>query len=692
MRIFQRIFIVLAVLGLTFIPLQPASAVSSDNLYLYDFANAGSSIQNQGLLYPNLAMNLLGNWSSDTDGVNFTGNTTNLQSGGNAKPASGTTLSVATNQAIGAAVIFKQATGCGVDSQNISQIGVFATGTTQVKLQLSKCASGKMYPECRIAGSLTPANTQAVRGTLQLAAGKTYKLECVKGPDAGTTAPLVMRTTDLATGQTTVNNFSIPDTGSMSSTAYLTAGNKYPLPSQTKNTDQYNGSISKLGYCRSTTLANAQTCLDADVVATAPNPGPDPEPEPTGPVDEIKYAYGSNRDEVVFSWRGNETKIYYGSDNTYGLEATATPSSITPVDIAGPFMEARLTGLDLGATYHYKIGTTGPDNTFKTAVADDGSFKAVAIGDTAPTTCRTYQQATNDLVTAQAPDFVLHHGDIAIANECGVTSVHQFYTDIEQFTRNAAFMPVWGNHEYGNPTAEAPAGTPRDSLANYKGRSAIPNPQTVPNDTATKTGHPGCGAEVGSSVNTCRGEDWGWFRSGRVLFISFPEPWPNAITDWQSKVQPLMQQAQDDPTVDFIVTYGHRPLLSSTNYTAPTGFDSVFTGLADTYGPSTSNPGGKYVLNLAGHRHNMEVFDSYHGVTHAVNGGGGQGLLNFGVIMPGSVFRMKHLGFSTLEYDANAHLLTYKVICGPSHSGESTTCAPGVVMYSQQYEHTVNPS
>lgn len=272
MRALRRVFIALLVFGLTFIPLLPAEAASSDSLYVFDFKNATSVVQNQGATYPNLNMNLTGNWSSDSNGTNFTGNLTNQQSGGNAKPASGSTLSASATQSVGAAVVFKQTTGCESDSQNISQIGAFANATTQVKLQLSKCASNKMYPECRIAGSLTPSNTGAARGSLELVAGTTYRLECVKGPDAGTTAPLVMRTTNVATGQVTTNNFTIPDTGSLNSTAHVTAGNKYPLPSQSNNTDQYKGSISRVGYCRSASLSAAQTCLTSDVPAQSQPP------------------------------------------------------------------------------------------------------------------------------------------------------------------------------------------------------------------------------------------------------------------------------------------------------------------------------------------------------------------------------------------------------------------------------------
>lgn len=664
------------------------NAEHPNSLYVFDFRNASQSVPNLAASNQSAAMQLVGDWQSTADGVQFSGNTTSQQSGGHGAPSTGLVIDEPGSAAVGAAVIFNQSGGCGVDSQNISQIGPFASATSQIKLQLSKCSSGNMYPECRIAGQSTPTRQFALRGSIALLPGNDYRLECVKSPDQGSSAAVTMRTTDLATATTTTDSFSIPATGSISSSRDVTAGNKYPLPAQGSNTDQYTGTITLLGYCASSDVLTTQSCLDSEVsLDTTPPTDPPVEPPVTsGSADEIKYSYGDTRDQVVFSWRGDATTIYYGLDQTYGQFAVATESAITPVDITGPFMEATLTGLTPGQTYHYKIGSDGSDATFTAAAADNGSFTAVAIGDTIASDCRTYQNDIYDLVGSMTPSFVLHHGDLAIANECGESAVHQFYLDLQNsFSGYAAFMPVWGNHEYGKPTSHAPAGTPRDSLANYKGRSAIPNAQTVPNDSATKTSHPGCGAEIGSNVNTCRGEDWGWFQSGRVLFISYPEPWWNAITDWRDKAGALMAQAESNPSIDFVVTYGHRPVISSTNYTPPKDWNNVFSQLANTYSPSYANPDGKYVLDLTGHRHNMEVFSNWNNLTQVVNGGGGQGLINFQTVLPGSDFRAKHLGFSTLSYDGTSRTLTFAMVCGPAHSGQNTTCTPGQTLYSQQF-------
>jgi len=432
-------------------------------------------------------------------------------------------------------------------------------------------------------------------------------------------------------------------------------------------------------------LAAALTALVLTGGETGSSPGAS---AATTTVDEVTYAFGSDRTEVVVSWRGAATTLFWGPDDSYGSQVTATPSAITPVDIVGPFSEARLSGLSAGTTYHFKIGPDGVDRVLHTAPSNAQDFTAVVIADTEATICRTYQSQMFGLVAAIDADFLVHHGDLAIANECGEPAVHQFFLDMEATLANgAAFQPMWGNHEYGNPTADAPRGTPRDTLANYKGRVAMPNAQTVPNDKATQISHPGCGQETNSRTNTCMGEDWGWFRAGRVLFIGYPEPEPGAIADWQKKADVLMADAQQNDTVDFVVTYGHRPVASSTSYTPPTGWVTAFDALAAKYSP-TARTDGKYVVSFAGHRHTLEVFANRKGVTQVVNGGGGQGLIKFGATVSGSTWRQKHLGFSTLRYSASQRTLTLNVICGPAHPAQVGTCTPGSALYTRTFSAT----
>lgn len=405
-------------------------------------------------------------------------------------------------------------------------------------------------------------------------------------------------------------------------------------------------------------------------------------------VSEIHYSYGNTPDSVVFDWDGTEQTIYYGLDTNYGQSAIASNPTVTPVDSAGPFQEVQLSGLQPGTLYHYKIGTTGLDHTFQTIPT--GDFTWADMGDTSSTLCDPWVAQIQSLVAAQNPAFVTHGGDISYANDCGVAAVHQYYLDQQVWSDTAAFQPVWGNHEYGNPGCEgsecAPTGTPRDSLLNYKGRSFITNAQTVPNDTASQINNPGCGWETGSTTNTCQGEDWGWFQTGHVLFISYPEPWPNAYPAWQTTAGQLMAQAQANPAIDFIVTYGHRPAYSSSSTDVDTNLRTALANLAQQYSPSATNPNGKYVLNVNHHVHWEEAFQPINGLVNITNGGGGAGQTSPSTIDPNSAFHLTHPGILSANYSAANHTLSVNLLCGPDYTpNPKTHCTYGSVLYSQTF-------
>jgi uncharacterized repeat protein (TIGR01451 family) len=408
-------------------------------------------------------------------------------------------------------------------------------------------------------------------------------------------------------------------------------------------------------------------------------------------ADEIHYSYGTAPGSVVFDWRGTENTISYGPDTGYGATATATAPAVIPVDDPGPFQEVTLTGLTPGTTYHYRIGDLGDDHTFTTTPTDD--FTWVDVGDTGSTLCQPWEAQEHALIAAQSPSFVTHGGDISYANECGAPAVHQYFADQKAWSEGAAFLPAWGNHEYGPADDAAPAGTPRDTLANYKGRVAVPNPQAVPADTASAINSPGCGAEIGSRTNTCRGEDWGWFLAGHVLYISYPEPWGNAYQAWEPAAQSLMADAQADPAIDFIVTYGHRPAYTSASPQVNTALRSALTTLSGLYSPTSTHPDGKYVLNVAHHVHAEEVFAPIGGLVNITNGGGGAGQFAFTTPASGSIYRAMHPAILSAAYSASAHTLRVALVCGPVYTpNPKDGCTYASEMYSQTFTRpTVTP-
>src|SRR5205814_9985115 len=111
-----------------------------------------------------------------------------------------------------------------------------------------------------------------------------------------------------------------------------------------------------------------------------------------------------------------------------------------------------------------------------------------------------------------------------------------------------------------------------------------------------------------------------WFDYGNVRFISYPEPYSSASQtwfDWNTNADTLMNEAQADPAIGFIVTFGHRPAYSSGGAADPT-LKGYLDALGDTY--------NKYVLNLNGHDHDYERSFPQHGVVHVDVGTGGAGM------------------------------------------------------------------
>ncbi len=243
---------------------------------------------------------------------------------------------------------------------------------------------------------------------------------------------------------------------------------------------------------------------------------------------------------VAFDWRGTESAIHYGTTTAYDQTVTASTPSPVPFSSTGPYWEASLSGLQPNTVYHYTIGS-GPDHTFRTPPPRGSSgFIVAAEGDIGDASGYSRMPAVQSLIAGANPAFVLMVGDLTYGNTNGQAVVDGHFNDVMVWSQDAAYMPVWGNHEWETPAA--------DDLRNYKGRFALPNPQTSPN----------------APLAGCCGEDWSWFDYGNVRFIAYPEPYASATwADWYPRAGVLMDEAQADPAIRFIVTspkFGCRPL------------------------------------------------------------------------------------------------------------------------------------
>ena len=304
-------------------------------------------------------------------------------------------------------------------------------------------------------------------------------------------------------------------------------------------------------------------------------------------VHEVHYTITGPR-SVAFSWTGRATTIRYGLTKRYSSTVRATPASPAPISSAEPFWEARLAALKPSTRYHYSIGGSA-DHRFTTAPR--GPFRFDVEADVGASISWGGVAATQKQIALDKPAFVLVVGDLTYGNDTSQADVDQHFNDVMAWSREAAYMPAWGNHEWDKPT---------DDLRNYKGRFVIPHGQPA----------------AGAPSRGCCGEDWGWFDAGGVRFISYPEPYASETwPDWQAKATAIFAAAQAAPAINYIVTFGHRPAYS-------TGYHAGDTTLAKILG-TFGNRFPKYVLNFNGHSHDYERFQPIDHVTHITAAGGG---------------------------------------------------------------------
>ena len=370
-------------------------------------------------------------------------------------------------------------------------------------------------------------------------------------------------------------------------------------------------------------------------------------------ADEIHWTI-TGQDSVTFDWRGTaqENSIGYGLSPGVYTQTTAQSPDPVPSSSQGPFWEAKLTGLKENTRYYYSIGN-GPERTFHTAPYRGSSdFTIYAQGNIGDTGSYFNMGVIQDLIANDRPAFVIGLGDLTLGSNNGKAAVDQHFNDVMTWSKEAAYMPVWGALDW--------SGSSTDSFNNYKGRFDVPNSQTSP-------GSPLAG-----------GKDWYWFDYGNTRFITLPEPWSGAWSAWNTKADALMAQAQADPDIKYIVTFAHQPAYSSGHYTG----SATLRGMLDTLGDTHS----KYVLNVNAHSVNYERSHPQHGVVHITAGIGGANLeqddscLWLTCSQPSwSAYRAMHQGALKLHFTGSG--IEGSFICGPAGGGSNdVNCIKGSVV------------
>jgi hypothetical protein len=406
-------------------------------------------------------------------------------------------------------------------------------------------------------------------------------------------------------------------------------------------------------------LAAAAGCKGhgPDLLLFAVDAGMPAPPVRTEEPHEVHFTFTAP-DAVTFDWRGNDGTLRYWAKNVAPRTVQARPPTPLPFSSPGPWQEAVADGLQPGLEYLYQVGDPVRPTTLSfRAPAPRGAvgFTFVAVGDMGASTHSPAAAAVNRGIARAEPTFVFGLGDLTYADESSQADVGRHFDDVMAWSRRAAYMPVWGNHEWGAKT---------DDMRNYKGRFALPH-------AAASPGAPEAG---------CCGEDWYWFDQGAVRFIVYPEPYTKETwSDWARKAEPVFAAAQANPSLRFIVTAGHRPAYTSGRHDGAPQLREILDDFGKRF--------GKYVLNLNGHNHSYERSKPQGRVVHVSAGIGGGPLEHAATpcgwsdcrTPPSTAFRAIHHGFVKLT--ARADGIALEMVCaGASPGEENVRCGDGEIL------------
>ncbi len=384
-------------------------------------------------------------------------------------------------------------------------------------------------------------------------------------------------------------------------------------------------------------------------------------PAPPQPVDEpheVHFTYTAP-DAVTFDWRGGGSTLRYWAKDLPPRTVIGHSPRPLPPSAPGPWWEAVADQLVPGLEYLYEVGHPARPvpRSFRAPPPPGASgFTFAAVGDLGDAANQPSAAGVHRDIRRSDPAFVLALGDLSYADLETPAAVDRHFDDVMIWSQRAAYMPVWGNHEWEDPR--------QDDLRNYKGRFALPH-------AAASPGAPALG---------CCGEDWYWFDFGSVRFIVYPEPYTHDTwTDWAARAEPLLADAETDAKIKFIITAGHRPVYSSGHH----GSDLALRAILDGWGKRFK----KYVLNLNGHSHVYERTKPQAHVVYVTAGIGGGALEHAATTClwsdckppPFTAFRAIHHGF--LKISVRPAEIALEAICGPAAPGEEDIrCAEGQII------------
>jgi len=269
---------------------------------------------------------------------------------------------------------------------------------------------------------------------------------------------------------------------------------------------------------------------------------------------------------------------------TYSADGGSPATQSIP---AGKIQTAELADLSPGTTYDYTVdrGNSTWEGTFRTPAGADSSVRFDVLGSSG--VASDAQHAIADGIVADAPDFVLHTGDVVFPRGALCHYGLRYFGPYEDLIGNALVAPAVGEVDLKASAGKAFRET--FELA----------------------------ADPDESNPLYHSFDFGPVHVVVLDSERYERDDQEAIDQQRS----WLIEDLEETTLPWTVVVLHRPLYSSTNGAAS-------EAIRDDLGPVFAEH--RVDLVLSGHARNYERFQPDGGVTYVVTGGGGAGLQGFG--------------------------------------------------------------
>jgi hypothetical protein len=273
---------------------------------------------------------------------------------------------------------------------------------------------------------------------------------------------------------------------------------------------------------------------------------------------------------VVRWWSADESggTVAWGNGESLSSEAT--------VDEGPSPHEARLTGLQPGQEYRYRVQGTDIDaeGTFRSAPDAQETVTIGVVGDTGTGGDEQFEVA--GILESMEPDLLLHTGDVVYRRGALCDYEEKFFDPYEDLVSSTALHAAVGNHDL-----DAKDGAAFDEVFG------------IERD----------------------GERWRSFDFGPVhVVVLDSEIYFGSDGEAVAAQRAWLEEELSETTLPWTIVVTHRPLYSSTP-------DKVARRIRDDLAPVFVSGGVDLVV--AGHAHNYERFAPINGVTYVVSGGGG---------------------------------------------------------------------